>query len=55
MMRGDESYAGAKSWYRFKGRIKELTGFTPKWSLEQTIDDLFVNHLTGESPPCATY
>lgn len=27
IMRGDESYAGADSWYRFKGRVKELTGF----------------------------
>jgi tryptophanase len=28
MMRGDESYAGAKSWFRFRDRIRELTGFT---------------------------
>jgi tryptophanase len=28
IMRGDESYAGARSWYRFKDRIRELTGFT---------------------------
>jgi tryptophanase len=27
IMRGDESYAGARSWYRFKDRIRELTGF----------------------------
>jgi tryptophanase len=27
IMRGDESYAGASSWYRFKARIRELTGF----------------------------
>ena len=27
MMRGDESYAGASSWHRFKGRVRELTGF----------------------------
>lgn len=27
MMRGDESYAGADSWYRFKERVEELTGF----------------------------
>ncbi len=27
VMRGDESYAGATSWFRFKGRIRELTGF----------------------------
>ncbi len=27
MMRGDESYAGAKSFYRFQERIQELTGF----------------------------
>jgi tryptophanase len=27
MMRGDESYAGAKSWYRFRDRVRELTGF----------------------------
>ena len=27
IMRGDESYAGARSWYRFKDRVRELTGF----------------------------
>jgi tryptophanase len=27
MMRGDESYAGATSFYRFQDRIQELTGF----------------------------
>jgi tryptophanase len=27
IMRGDESYAGAESWYRFKDRVQELTGF----------------------------
>jgi tryptophanase len=27
IMRGDESYAGARSWFRFKERIRELTGF----------------------------
>ncbi|MFQ5719401.1 MAG: tryptophanase [Acidobacteriota bacterium] len=27
MMRGDESYAGAESWFRFETRVKELTGF----------------------------
>ncbi|HKQ46591.1 MAG TPA: tryptophanase [Phycisphaerae bacterium] len=27
MMRGDESYAGARSFYRFQERIQELTGF----------------------------
>jgi tryptophanase len=27
IMRGDESYAGASSWYRFQGRVAELTGF----------------------------
>ena len=27
IMRGDESYAGADSWYRFKERVVELTGF----------------------------
>jgi len=27
IMRGDESYAGAKSWYRFKERVRELTAF----------------------------
>ena len=28
LMRGDESYAGARSWFRFEKRVKELTGFT---------------------------
>src|SRR3990167_8059719 len=27
MMRGDESYAGAKSFYVFESAVKELTGF----------------------------
>ena len=27
IMRGDESYAGARSWFRFEQRVKELTGF----------------------------
>ncbi len=27
LMRGDESYAGARSWYRFSARVRELTGF----------------------------
>jgi len=28
MMRGDESYAGARSWFRFRERVEELTGFS---------------------------
>jgi tyrosine phenol-lyase len=27
VMRGDESYAGSDSWFRFEARVKELTGF----------------------------
>jgi tyrosine phenol-lyase len=27
IMRGDESYAGARSWFRFESRVQELTGF----------------------------
>ena len=27
IMRGDESYAGAKSWYVFRDKIREITGF----------------------------
>jgi tyrosine phenol-lyase len=27
VMRGDESYAGGRSWFRFEKRVKELTGF----------------------------
>ncbi|RMG45135.1 MAG: tryptophanase [Acidobacteria bacterium] len=27
LMRGDESYAGARSWYRFRDRVVRLTGF----------------------------
>src|SRR5205814_3162418 len=26
MLRGDESYAGAKSWFRFEGVMREMTG-----------------------------
>src|ERR1700736_2290356 len=29
IMRGDESYAGARSWYRFEGVLHELTGMPP--------------------------
>jgi tryptophanase len=28
IMRGDESYAGARSWFRFHDRVRELTGFS---------------------------
>lgn len=27
VMRGDESYAGSPSWYRFRDRLREITGF----------------------------
>jgi tryptophanase len=27
VMRGDESYAGSRSWFRFESRVRELTGF----------------------------
>ena len=27
IMRGDESYAGGRSWYRFESRVRDLTGF----------------------------
>jgi tryptophanase len=27
VMRGDESYAGSDSWFRFESRVRELTGF----------------------------
>jgi tryptophanase len=27
IMRGDESYAGARSWFRFEKRVREITGF----------------------------
>jgi tyrosine phenol-lyase len=27
VMRGDESYAGARSYYRFESRLREVTGF----------------------------
>ncbi|RMF84381.1 MAG: tryptophanase [Planctomycetota bacterium] len=28
IMRGDESYAGAKSWFAFRDRLQEITGFS---------------------------
>src|SRR5437588_4847904 len=28
MLRGDESYAGARSWYRFEAALRELTGMS---------------------------
>jgi len=28
MLRGDESYAGAKSWYRFEAAVREITGMS---------------------------
>ncbi|HYN21286.1 MAG TPA: tryptophanase, partial [Thermoanaerobaculia bacterium] len=27
LQRGDESYAGSRSWFRFEARVRELTGF----------------------------
>jgi UDP-glucose 4-epimerase len=34
-------------------KLKNLTGFTPEWSLEKTIDDLIKNNLTGGILQCA--
>ncbi|HEX5791170.1 MAG TPA: NAD-dependent epimerase/dehydratase family protein, partial [Luteolibacter sp.] len=36
------------------GKLKRLTGFTPEWSLEDTIDDLLENHPTGGLATCAS-
>jgi tryptophanase len=27
LLRGDESYAGAKSWFRFRDAVRDITGF----------------------------
>ncbi len=34
-------------------KITRLTGFVPAWTLEETIDDLLNNNLTGGIPQCA--
>lgn len=34
-------------------KLKQLTGFTPEWTLEETIDDLLKKNLTGRILQCA--
>ena len=36
-------------------KLNRLTGFTTKWTLEETIDDLVKKNLTGGIPQCAYY
>lgn len=35
-------------------KLKQLTGFVPKWTLEETIDDLLEKNLTGGIAQCAS-
>ena len=50
IMRGDESYAGAKSWQRMESEIKDLTGYPYVLPTHQgrAAEHLLYNHLGGE-------
>jgi tyrosine phenol-lyase len=47
LMRGDESYAGARSWYRFEATVKEIFGFPQVIPTHQgrAAERLFANAL----------
>ena len=47
MLRGDESYAGAKSWFRFESVMKELTGmpFVLPTHRAGPVNGFFLNYL----------
>lgn len=44
IMLGDESYAGAKSWFRFREAVREVTGFDAVFPTHQVPKD-FTNVL----------
>ena len=50
IMRGDESYAGARSWQRMEAEIKDLTGYPYILPTHQgrAAEHLLYNHLGGE-------